>query len=109
MTIASKPDVHWQCGGLLLPLPLLEGHVTLRGSRQTGQDRTCVCVRVCVCMYVCMYACMYVCMYVGRLRQWRLQLNRNNWTKPVVMLSLYLVGCPTHLIRLMLKLLDKQL
>ena len=31
MTIASKPDLHWWCGGLLLlilSLPLLEDHMT---------------------------------------------------------------------------------
>ena len=55
MTIASKPDVHWQCDGLLLPLPLLEGHVTFRGSGQTG---VCVCVSVCLC--VCVFVCLCV-------------------------------------------------
>ena len=53
MTIASKPDVPWQCGDLLLlflSLPLLEGRdpywAVVRQDR-TGQDRTGV--HVCVC------------------------------------------------------------
>ena len=54
--------VHWQCGGLFLPLPLLEGHVTLRGSGQAGQDMSvCVHVRMCVRAHVCVSVCACMC------------------------------------------------